>query len=396
MLVPAIIPITWTAQYTGQHRVCWRVQGSGDPYTCTQIATPHPSCTAGQACGYDIPIQVDNETCDQITYEGYVQPTCEDEASMNGRVAFPPVTFIPNPACQMYDVRCENAPVAAINVVSGGDGYDPLSPPNITISGGGGAGATGTVVVGDGAITALAGTPAGTGYSDGFYPACPLVGGSGAGATANVNIAGGIVTSAIIVSGGSGYQDGDIVNPDPGTVGAPTTPADLTVTSDYGEVLAVTVDTPGSGYTSAPAGLIDPPAAGTTATAAVVLEDCAPFTYNDCTGATATPTQSSIPVGSAVSVCSESGAPASPGNQFSVTANGTNCLCNCRDVDIENTNADTVDVTYIDCDDRVQTIVLNSGAGPTNLCIVAGSLTYTENGDSTFSLTDNGACNAVP
>jgi hypothetical protein len=106
----AEITVQFTAQWTGDHRVCYRVVG--DPtYICTIPGSPsgdpgiHTYCAAGNTCQYDIPIQVDNETCEQVDYEGYVQAVCEDEASEIGRIPFV-ISFIPDPACKRYTYTC--------------------------------------------------------------------------------------------------------------------------------------------------------------------------------------------------------------------------------------------------------------------------------------------------
>jgi hypothetical protein len=117
---PATITVNFTPNYTGNHRVCYRIQGSGDPYTCTIVTAP--------ATSYAIPITVDNETCDEITYEGYVQPLCQEEESEEGRIPFV-VTFTPEPSCNLYTIAYtrvgENTPVTM---------YDCSGESDITIN----------------------------------------------------------------------------------------------------------------------------------------------------------------------------------------------------------------------------------------------------------------------
>jgi len=164
-LVPALINVTWNANYNGPHRVCWR-EGSSGPYTCTQAAPTlptHPNCAgSGLACGYDIDIMVDNETCDTVTYEGYVQPACEDEASLVGRIPFS-VNFVPSPSCKQYNVACVESDVDSITIINGGSGYS--SPPTVSIVGGGGLGATATATLTGGVVTSITVVSPGSNYT---------------------------------------------------------------------------------------------------------------------------------------------------------------------------------------------------------------------------------------
>lgn len=386
--------VVWTPNTNVPHRVCWRVVGE-PTYNCTTDGT-HPNCGLSP-CSYDVPINVDDETCDQIDYEGYVQATCEEEGSLAGRIPFA-FSFVPDPACNRYEVICENSAVGSIIITDGADGYDPLPtpPPNVAFAGGGGVGAAATAVVGTGIISALAINNAGAGYSDGAYVGVSLTGGSGAGATADVTIAGGVVTVATINAGGSGYQDTDVLALDTGVVGVPGTPVELGPTTDYGIIIDITLDNGGSGYTSAPTIVIDASPTGT-ATATAVLAGCPELTISDCSGASA----EAIPAGTyqpgeSTFMCGET-VPTIP-DEFSVAENG-NCLCNCQAYTIENTGGgpDTVDAWWIDCNGNVQTASLAPGGGPTNItCAVVDSISYVENGaGATMTITPGAACDGV-
>jgi hypothetical protein len=391
-LIPATIQVTWNANYAGPHRVCYRIQGGPPAYTCTDAATPWTNCAGGGLpCAYDIPIMVDNETCDPITYEGYVQPACEDVGSLAGRIAFPDVTFIPNPACKSYVVTCEQVGVDSAFMTDGGSGYTVI--PAVTIVGGGGVGATATAVLGAGSVTGITPAGDGTGYVDGFYPACPLTGGSGAGATANITIAGGLMTFAILISGGTGYSDTDILNPDSGTVGVPGTPETIAVATDEGEIIGVNITAPGSGYTSNPTIVIDAPlpGPGTIATAGVRMTACGePVDMHDCTGA-GPKLPAALGLGETVVLCSTVGTPPIPQGHGIVEV--ANCLCSCEEVTISNLGGgDTVDVTYIDCNNVTQQASIAVGVPVSNVCIVPGSITYVEIGDSLYDLAIIGSC----
>lgn len=173
-LVAAQIPVSWISNYPGPHRVCYRVVGAPS-YICTVPGTPgpgyHPNCAGGGApCSYNIEIMVDNETCNQVDYEGYVQAACEDEASLIGRIPFA-VSFIPSPACKRYEVTCDNSPVKDATINDGG-----------------------------------------TGYSDGVYNGLPTIGGGGAGATFDVTVAGGVITVVAVATSGSGYTSAPTID----------------------------------------------------------------------------------------------------------------------------------------------------------------------------------------
>lgn len=173
-LVPATITVNFNANYNGPHRVCYRVVGAPS-YICTVPGTPagapgiHPNCGTGP-CSYTIDILVDNETCDQVDYEGYVQAACEDEASFAGRDPFA-ISFIPDPACKRYEVACLSSAVLDTTINDGGSGY-----------------------------------------TNGSYLGLPAVGGGGVGATFDITVAGGIITVAAVATPGSGYTSSPVID----------------------------------------------------------------------------------------------------------------------------------------------------------------------------------------
>jgi hypothetical protein len=391
---PATITVTFTSNYAGLHRICWRI-GSSAAYDCTTTVT----CDGGGAtCSEDITVSVDNETCDDVTFEGYVQAACEDINSTSGRIPFS-VTFTPSPVCLRYEVTCLNAGVESITITEPGTGYDPLDPPAVAITGGGGSGATADATVGDGAILTNTISVAGAGYTNGVYGACPLTGGSGSGAQATVTISGTAVTSVIITAPGSGYLDTDILAPDTAVVGVPGVPAQITITTDYGIIIDITVTDPGSSYETVPTVTIDDPVSGTTAEATAELEPCPDFDIEDCDGV---PSPSvlvdNVEVGDMVAICSEDGTPVMPSpSQFDVTQDGT-CLCDCENVTITNTSSQqsgaVLRITYIECGG---TYILRSLPAQTGIsvCVVTDSINITSNNPAaTWTEVVNGTCQA--
>lgn len=100
-LVPATITVNFTSNYTGDHRVCYRLGGVG-PYDCTTIVT---CLGGGTPCSTTINVTVDDESCDDYVYDGYVQAVCEEEASLIGRVAWT-ATYTPTNACFSVAFTC--------------------------------------------------------------------------------------------------------------------------------------------------------------------------------------------------------------------------------------------------------------------------------------------------
>lgn len=315
-LVPATITVNFTSNYNGPHRVCYRVVGAPS-YICTVPGSPpgapgiNPNCGIGP-CSYDIDIMVDNETCDQVDYEGYVQPTCEDEVSVDARDPFV-MSFIPDPACDRYEVTCDNSPVASTTINDGG-----------------------------------------TGYTNGVYPGLASVGGGGVGATFDVTVAGGIITIAAVATPGSGYT----TNP---TIDLTTIP-----------------------YTP-----------GTLADISVNLLGCSALTVYDCSGASVvTYPLGTFQPGESTFMCDQGDGPSV--NSDWTSAEDGNCLCNCTEVNVQNTASDTIDYTYIDCNGNVVTGTIVGTNETGAICIVEGSLSTVVNGAAVLNIITIGACDAVP
>jgi autotransporter-associated beta strand protein len=130
-------------------------------------------------------------------------------------------------------------------LTGGGTGYS--APPTVSITGGGGSGATATASLGVTSQTFTI-TNGGSGYT--AAPTVTIGGGGGTGATATATITGGVVTSITITSPGTGFTFTPTI-----TFGA--APAGGTTATGIGnatnfQVGGVTLTNPGGGFTSAP------------------------------------------------------------------------------------------------------------------------------------------------
>lgn len=381
----ANLVINFTSNYpAGQHRVCYRIQGSGDPYTCIIVnCTPFVPPAAPPACTATIPITVDNETCDPVTYEGYIQPTCEVEGSPDGQVPFT-ITFTPSPACSAVQFTCNNVGVASIELAApnfGGSGYNPASPPNVVISGGGGIGATATAVVGNQGVLGNTVSNGGAAYApDGVYPGITCTGGTGAGATFTVTVTGGVVVSVTVTDGGTGYTIGDVLTLDPFAGGAG---AQVTVnTLNTGIIQYITVTSNGSGFSSTATVTIDPsPGFGgnpaVDADAAAIMMVCAEFLAGtNCDG---TNKNGGVPIppftlGSNFNVCYAGGTYNGVADPYGYTiSESTDCCYDCARYTVTSVNGGQL--IFTDCSNQRTTIVnLSAGVPYAVTCAVKGSV----------------------
>jgi len=410
--VNATITVGWTSNYDGPHRVCYRLQGTV-PYNCTGTGT-HPYCAGGgAACSYDISITVDNETCDNVTYEGYVQPACEDESSLVGRIPFS-VTFIPDPACNKYIATCSRVGVASFTMTNNGTGY--TSAPTVIVNGANITQSTGTAVLGDGIITAIDAFTAGSGYNIANASSTQTVNvlratqiaTTGAGMTADVTFdAGAVITNIVLNAAGSGYTTADDVAPltidltslTDGTAPATEATIDVSCTGSFAdEVDSITLTDAGSGYVAVATVTIAAPnpGPGVTATADVVMANCTTLTMQDCSGASVT-TVDNLDVTDTISMCG----PATPtvGSDYDIAEDlSGNCLCACQNVDLANPGTQDIGVTYIACNGAATYTVLSSGGGSVaGICLATDTINVDDLGTpgGSLTITVNSACDGV-
>ena len=134
--------------------------------------------------------------------------------------------------------------LTGITIDDAGQGYDAAFPPSITIAGGGGSGATASVVV-NGSLDSIEVTAGGSGYTE--SPLVSIVGGGGSGATATAIITKGAVSRVLINDGGTGYTSQPTIT----IVGGGGQGATATA-AVRGPIKSISVDSGGSSYTSLP------------------------------------------------------------------------------------------------------------------------------------------------
>ena len=135
--------------------------------------------------------------------------------------------------------------VTSITIDNFGKDYDAASPPAISVTGGGGTGATASVVV-NGSVSEITVDAGGSGYTS--SPLVSIAGGGGSGASATAIITKGVVSRILINEGGSGYTSKPTIT----IVGGGGTGATATA-SVRGPIKSVSVESGGESYTSTPA-----------------------------------------------------------------------------------------------------------------------------------------------
>ena len=207
-LVTATITVDFTANYAGAHRVCWTIQGSGNPYDCTTVV----NCVGGgTTCQAIFTADVNTTSCDgTVTFEGYVQAACEDISSLNGRLPFT-VDFVPNPICNRVEVTCAYGEIQAIQINAGGQEF-MLGDSVQIIRNGGDTQVDNAIIsinaVGDGIINSISGLiSAGLGYLATEIITVNDLGGGGTLATITIDSVGGSgeVLTYTLTTNGSDY-----------------------------------------------------------------------------------------------------------------------------------------------------------------------------------------------
>lgn len=134
--MPALLTVTYTPNYIGSHRICFRTtQPSYCCYTddsASIIGVPKTTVIDLQdfeVCLQDLPLAVG---CEGSIVDGYIQPFCVDQGSDLNRISFT-ATF-PSQPCSSYKIECEESGVGEIAVINGGYGWPVGVVPTIIVN----------------------------------------------------------------------------------------------------------------------------------------------------------------------------------------------------------------------------------------------------------------------
>jgi hypothetical protein len=247
------VPCTTTASGTAWYQVFDNSQSSAGPWNLA-----HPldwKWTRIQLKGNNnTPVAVNGDSTDA------------SQACWNGRTQMSTPTS--------YTTGCQ--PIGGVtSIFMDSNGTTYTSPPTVTLTGGGGTGATATAVLGNettGVVSSVAVDLGGSGY---VTPPTVTFGSGAATATAvlsgtGTSVSTGTVTSATVGVGGSGYLTPPTVSFSGGGGSGATGTAVLSTTGTVttaGYVNSLNLTAGGSGYTSAPTVNITGSGGGATATA---------------------------------------------------------------------------------------------------------------------------------
>lgn len=397
--VNGALTITWINQYVGNHRVCYRKVAPVplDPsepcnsltgYCCIIVNCPNPPGSTNTAV---IPVLVDNDSCDDVEWQVYVQATCEDVTSTNGQVFVTPnITFTPTTTCLAQSFTCAEVPLIGFEITNDGRENPSGGGYNGTESVSVGGDLSGSLDIGIGDPNDLFITNPGSGAAtDGVYNNVPLTGGSGTGATATVTITGGVV--AAVTSLGTAltpYNVGDPLGVDQtfapglaGLVGEIITVLEV----DFKTVIGINyTPTPGTLYSTPPTVVIGPPTVGTgQATAVALLGNC-PDGWDagtNCPGDTLGAFPIETALGVTFNICYDDGIYNGIDDMTSlgfILGNPSECCFDCVDYTLSNTSGSSIDYSYVRCQDKtIDSATLLNGASITVECVVNNSLNMT-------------------
>lgn len=94
------ITVDFNATYLGDYRICWR-----DDYVSSYTCFTANCGQTGPCTIYINPVSFPTNTCDPITYNGYVQASCEDPNTTDGAV-FWTVVYTPVTDCVPWQLTC--------------------------------------------------------------------------------------------------------------------------------------------------------------------------------------------------------------------------------------------------------------------------------------------------
>ena len=390
--VPALLNFAFDSTNTsGCYRIATRIQGSGDPYVITAAAcTPFVAPTLSVPCTAQIGITVDDETCDDVIYEGYIQPCCQEEASLDGRVPFT-VTFTPNPTCKSYLLTCDSSGVSLVNVDTPGSGYTPGATVAVVIADPAGTLAAADCKVEDDGVEAFTtNLPQAAVIANGVYDEVLgvnlVVAGTPTPGYFDITVVSNVITSVVVtpptngnpVTTGEGYTVGDTI-----TFAAPFNALVLTVTDIYdnGEVLVCVVTAAGSGYTGPTTATLPAVGPEVAPVLSVVNTLCDPIEYFG-TGCDddVTPLRPDVALGATVQICRKGDVGTPPAN-MSIVEGGCCADPGCETWTITALPGYEGNFWYVDCCSTItESPTTKSGLvpadGPQVINAMIGSLVY--------------------
>lgn len=133
----AQLDITYTPQYVGCHRICFRT--TQVQYCCYLDTSPSVVNTPKTVslvledfvdCLTFVPQEISCSGTTPVT--GYIQPCCSDENSEDNRVAFT-ASFISTP-CTPYQIECEESGIGEISIINPGYGWPIGVVPTISVN----------------------------------------------------------------------------------------------------------------------------------------------------------------------------------------------------------------------------------------------------------------------
>ena len=386
--IAGALTISWTNQYVGNHRICYRqVTAPPSAFVCiNNIPCPNPP---GSANTYTIPVVVDNDTCNPVEWEVYVQASCEEEASANGRVYVAPnPEFTPDPTCLAQQFTCSQVPLIGFDITNPGSNY--LGVEVVTVGGD-----PATLVVGVGSPTNMLINYAGSCLVDGVYPGVSVlscVGTCTGVGTFTITVTGNVVSAIVPDLGCSAFSPGDSLTFDSASLGcvgpcpcnATNHPVIDVVTTDFRQVVDITF-VPTTLYSTPPAVVIAAPGfgPGTTATAVALLGNCLDGwdAGINCLTADLGNYPSEVALGLSFNICYEEGnynGTETLADLYDIygyqLTSSTDCCFECVDVEVQNNSGGTIDFTYIDCFTKELVAVnIPNGNSPVYECVVNNS-----------------------
>lgn len=378
--ITATITVDFDANYAGDHRACFRIQGSGDPYDCTTIV----NCVGGGAtCQAIMTADVNDTSCDGIvTFEGYIQSACESEESINGRLPFL-TTFTPDVDCHRTEITCDYAGIGAINITDNGKDYTGVDVVMISRA----FGDTQTLdatfslgPIGTGVINSI-GSLTNPGLNYIALEVLTIVGSeAGAGGSIRIDTVGGSgeILTYTLLTAGIGYQGTISVTGGSGTSAAFSIQPFGVDFDEDGAVTSIIISTPGL-YDSPPD--ITVTGSGTEFTATVSLANCAvivPPIGLDCTGGSIT-LPLGIPHGDTFAVCVDDTGLSGLTPDYSsveagccITTDSVNDTC--YTYNIANATAGAVTINYTACNSGGIVSFLLGPSANMDVCAVIGSV----------------------